>query len=375
MAKLFLQTGLLIGTIIGAGMFSLPFVFKNSGIATGIFYLILASVVYIFAYWMYADLVLRTIGDHRFAGYARIYLGRWAFWLSVLMTIAEMILVLTIYLILAQSFGNLIFAAGNPVVKMLIFWALGSLAVFASLKRIALAEFLISGGILAIIFMIFVFGMSGLSGAVAQNFRPLWPEILMPLAPVLFALSGRVAMPALIRFYENPRAIKASIILGVAVSAIAYLAFSLSILSLTYFVSEDAVSGLFGKIPDWALALVGLLGILSLISSYIVVGLDVKNSMRLDLKIPFWIAAVLIIGLPLVIYFFISQSFIELVSFTGGIFLGLEGIFIVWMWLKAKKVVIQEGLRLKFSLPTAIFLLSVFAAAVVYEIIRVVNYG
>src|SRR3990170_1628515 len=98
-----LPFGLLAGTIIGAGVFSLPYLFKFSGFALGFFYLALASFAYVVLYRMYADIIRETPGDHRFVGFARIYLGRYASWLAFLIAVVEGVLVLTIYLILSQS--------------------------------------------------------------------------------------------------------------------------------------------------------------------------------------------------------------------------------------------------------------------------------
>ena len=117
-----LAAGLLAGTIIGAGMFSLPFIFQSAGLSTGIFYLILIPIAYIFVYLMYSDIIVRTKESHRLVGYAKIYLGNWAFWLTILMSVVESVFVLTIYLILSQSFGDLMIGWGSGVEKLLFFW-------------------------------------------------------------------------------------------------------------------------------------------------------------------------------------------------------------------------------------------------------------
>src|SRR3989344_7606220 len=129
-----LPASILGAAIIGAGVFALPFVFNQVGIATGLFYLFIFSVIYIFIYLFYADLAIRTPGEHRFVGYARMYLGESGFLASLLISFVQTILTLTIYLILAPSFSRL-FVADGYLSHLLVFWALGSLAILFSTRR------------------------------------------------------------------------------------------------------------------------------------------------------------------------------------------------------------------------------------------------
>ncbi len=360
-----LAVGLLAGAIIGAGVFSLPFAFQISGLSIGFFYLFLAAAVYIAIHWMYSDIILRTEGEHRFVGYAKIYLGEKAAWFSMLMTIVEMIFVMTIYLVLSQSFGNLILASGEGIAKLLIFWFLGSVAVFASVKRIALLELLIVGGIFLIMIAIFGLGILNAENLRSLNFNYNWPAALLPLAPVLFALSGRVAIPSLVNILRNKENAKQliwkSIAVGTIMPAILYGLFAVGILGLNPLPSEDSVSGLIGQVPNWILFIIGILGLLSLWSSYIVVGLDVKNILFFDLKFSKTAIFLMVVTAPLLLYLAGLQSFFGLVGFVGGIFLALEGIFITLMWLRAAKR--------KLTLPI-VLLLSVFVVALAYEIIK-----
>jgi amino acid permease len=355
--KFLLAVGTLAGTIIGAGIFALPYIFKAAGLASGFFYLALAAAAYIAVYLMYAEIILKNAGDHRFVGYVRMYLGKGLSGLAVLMTIVEMILVLTIYLILSQSFGNLITAYGSGLDKMIIFWLLGSAAIFVGLRRIAWLEFLITAGLIAIILFIFVLGLPKLS------FSPEAPWInfknfFLPLAPVLFALSGRVAIPAVVRLSGD---FKKAIVAGLLISAVVYAVFVVSVLAISPTVSPDAVSGLAGYAPAGILAIIGIFGILSLISSYITIGFDVYKSLELDLLWPDWLKFLAVVLGPLTLYFLGLQNFLGLISFTGGIFLALEGILIIWMWLRAAQK--------KLSLPI-ILLLSIFIVALVYEMVK-----
>ncbi len=160
--NIILPASLLAGTIIGAGVFALPFVFKEAGIVTGLFYLGFFSVCFTIIHLMYAEIILKTEGAHRFSGYAKIYLGNWGFWSAILMTIIGMILVLTIYLILSISFTNLIIPVQFNIFdssKLLIFWLFGSAAIFLGIRQMAFWEFLITSSIVIIILIIFGYSL------------------------------------------------------------------------------------------------------------------------------------------------------------------------------------------------------------------------
>jgi len=372
--NIILPASLLAGTIIGAGIFALPFVFMNAGIIAGLFYLGIFSAGFVFIHLMYADLILKTEGGenlHRFPGYAKIYLGNWGFWLSILMTIVGMLFVLTVYLILSISFINLIYPNTSDIYKLLFFWFLSSIAIFLGIRRLAFSEFLITGGIVGIILIIFGYGLGHFGRIIsvpAFNFQ----NIFLPYGAVLFALSGRVAIPAVVSYFQKigqPLVkVKKPIILGTLLPAFVYFLFVLGILGLSGVVSEDAVSGLIGQIPQGVLMLVGIFGLISLWSSYIVIGLDVKNSLKFDLKFPKILAGLTVIISPLFLYFFGFQSFLTLVSLIGGVFIALEGIFIALMWLRASKLRPEKIIFKKLSPLIVYILILIFIGGMIYEI-------
>jgi len=372
-----LPASLLAGTIIGAGVFALPFVFQKAGIVTGLFYLSLFGAVFVFIHLMYADLILKTEEGknlHRFSGYTKIYLGNKGFWLSILMTIVGMLFTLTVYLILSISFINLIHPlvlSLSNTVKLLIFWFLGSVAIFLGIRRIAFSEFLITGGIFAIILIILGYGLSHWKRIVLVPVFNL-QNIFLPYGAALFALSGRVAIPAVISYFQKIRRplieVKKPIILGTLLPALVYLLFVFGIWGLSNVVSEDAVSGLIGQIPQEILTLIGIFGLISLWSSYIVIGLDLESSLKFDLKFPKILAGFIVVAFPLFLYFLGFQNFLNLVSMVGGIFIALEGIFIVLMWLKASKLKARETIFRKLSPSITYILILIFVIGIIYEL-------
>jgi len=367
MKSIIFQISILSGTIIGAGVFALPFVFQQAGLVAGFFYLLAAGIAYIFINLMYADLVLRISDEHRFVGYAQKYLGQWSFWPTIVMTVMQMIIVLAVYLILSQSFSRLI--GGSGLMPMLIFWIVGSWIIFAGLQRLVWLEFLAISGILAIILLIFFFSLMR-GGHINAELFTGYKNLLLPLAPILFALSGRVAIPSLIRY--SMAGLKASIIIGTLIPVVVYGLFVISILRLSVNgIMPDAISGLVGFVPKWLLIAIGLFGLLSLLSSYIAVGFDVYESILKDLRLSKWLGFMIVALGPLAVYFWSSQTFLTLVGIVGGIFLALESLMIVAMWLRANKLWHEPSRLLPRAHPLiTLAILVLFATALIYEIIK-----
>ena len=362
---------MLSGGIIGAGIFSLPFVFNKFGVLSGLIALFAFAFIYALIYFIYADVVLRTEGEHRFVGYSKIYLGRPGFWASIFIGLIQLLLVLTVYLILAPSFTQLIFG-GSYLAHLLFFWLVGSFLILFDGKRVALFEFFIVSGILSIIFFVFIFGIINADISFNQSFNI---DSLGVLGAVIFALSGVMVVPEVVAYFRESSSplkfLKRSLLLGSFLPALAYFIFVVGILGLSKNVSGDAVSGLVGQAPGWLVIFLGCLGFLSLTSSYVLVSLNTRHILEYDFSMTTRIARSLVVFIPLILYFIGIKEFTEVVSFTGAIFIPLEIILLILIWLRANKLrPTNDFFNSRFTKATIPFLLAVFLIVLVYAIIK-----
>ena len=74
--EFFYATAVLIGTIVGAGMFGIPYVVAQSGFLIGVIFLLLLTGVSLLIHLIYGEIVCRTKKKHRLVGYAEHYLGK-----------------------------------------------------------------------------------------------------------------------------------------------------------------------------------------------------------------------------------------------------------------------------------------------------------
>ena len=336
--ELILPAALLSSLIIGAGMFALPYLFNASGIAVGVFYLIAAAFIFTLVHLRYADLIEHTSGRHRFAGYARLYLGRAGFWLGAIVTGLGLTLVLTAYLSLGPVFLRLLIPALGDSLNLYLFWGVGAAAILVSLNRLKNVEFLATLGMFIIILILFGFGLS--KGDV-EDLPPFNPALIfLPYGAVLFALYGRPAISSLKNYFEennlSPHNLKKAIILGTALPAAFYLLFALGIIWLSPAgVTPDSLSGLL-LAPHGIVVLIGLLGIFAILTSYFLLGLEIRDIFRYDFKLPSYLAVFITIFSPLVLYLAGLRNFIELVTVIGGVFLALESIMVILMHHKLR---------------------------------------
>ena len=325
--------------IIGAGMFALPYVFAKAGVVTGFFYLAVFAGVFVAVHRMYARIVVEPKGKHRLVGYAKIYLGQWGFWVSLLTSGIGLLLVLTAYLALASDFLGLIFPGLSGAAGLYAFWFVSSLAVLLSLSRLAKLEFGATVAIGAIILSLFVAGLIRGGEVVVPLVNPGFS--LLPYGVVLFSLSGRAAISSLYMYYKrrelDSSQIYKAVTWGTIAPAVLYIFFVLAVFLLSgNAVSPDALSGLAASVPRALLVLTGILGVFVLWTSYFFLGLEVKGVLHLDLGLKSSLSHLGVFLAPLALYLSGLSNFIQLIGIVGGIFLALESVLVVLIYSRFK---------------------------------------
>ncbi len=347
-------------------MFALPYVFVKAGFLTGFLYLVLGAAIFSTLHVMYSEVIESTPGKHRFVGYAEIYLGRVGKWTSVVAVLFSMILTLTIYLILSASFIKLLAPDLSSTVSVLIFWVLGSVVVLMSLNRLANFGFAVTLAMVGIVVALFILGFMRTDLGVLPSLPVInLNQLLLPYGVVLFSLYGRAAISSIREYFLkmglDRKRLRRVIVWGTLAPAVVYAFFVLAIVWLSPGgVTEDAVSGIQISFPG-VMGLIGLLGFFAIWTSYFFLGIEVRDILRYDFKIPLLAASILIVSMPLILYFWSSQNLIWFISITGGIFLALESILILLIRRKLRPIGIWGH-----------FIILLLLSGIVYEIAFVV---
>jgi hypothetical protein len=151
---------------------------------------------------------------------------------------------------------------------------------------------------------------------------------------------------------------KKIIIISTLVPAVFYVLFTFVILGITgKNTTESALVGLNNFLGDGVVLISLLMGAVITFSAFITHGLNLKRIFVFDLKIKEKFAFIITCFTPLALYLLGLKSFIGVISFIGGILLGIEGILILLMYKKIKgsRVLIYP-------------LMLVFALGILYKI-------
>jgi amino acid permease len=351
---------LVAATAVGAGLFSLPYVFLRAGYFTGILYLAGIAMFLSFTHSIYYRVLEENRGAKRLLGLTAKYFGNGGRILGVAIIIGGLILTLVVYLILAGEFSELI-RPGTKVWGTFLFWLAGSLPIILGLRRLLFSEFLGAMMMVLIIGLVF-FGAwgKGLPKLVWVN----WQEVFLPFGPVLFSLAAWTAVePAFDyskRTRQAPDSSRRAMTLGIYLAAFLYLLFVLGILGTVSTVTPDTISGL-GEWPAWKFVLLVILGLFAIWTSYIPIGLEIKNSLLYDLGWPRFAAAATVFLLPPALLLFGLGDFFKVLGLAGGVFLGLEYLLILMVGKRALALSVRERLGVNL-------LIVVFVLGAVYEI-------
>jgi amino acid permease len=322
---------ILAGTILGVGIFGLPYVFSASGFLTSLFFLIICCCLVLLNHLICAEIFLRTPGEHRLPGAAKIYLGKWGFSITAASTIISALGVMLAYLILGgqftQNFSQIVHHPINNNLATIIFWLLGTIGITFGIGFIGISE--IIGVVLIIIFIIgfFILGAPHLQLNLLTKIN--FSQWFLPYGVLLFALSDGSAIPEILGYFHKKNIpkeninLKRPIILGTILPPILYVFFILGAFGLLgrEVIPVDLVPNLIRFNPVVGVA-TDILGIILIITSYFIIGLSLRNILKMDLKIRKWLAWLAAAIAPLALYFLGVQSFIKIIGFIGAVLLG-----------------------------------------------------
>ncbi|PJE57862.1 MAG: hypothetical protein COU81_03650 [Candidatus Portnoybacteria bacterium CG10_big_fil_rev_8_21_14_0_10_36_7] len=337
--KYWLAIATMAGTIIGVGMFGLPYVSAQSGLSIGIIYLVLLTCLTAIFHLSYGEIVLRTKEEFRFVGYGGWYLGAFAKKILTLSTIGGLIGGQIAYIIVGGIFLNEIFISLG---YGLFFWqivnfVIASLIVFFGLRIVSRVELWMSGFLVLVI--VFVF-FSGLPYIDIGNFTSLnMSNIFLPYGVVLFSLFGGVAVPEVVRLLKGRDGeIKDAILWGTFIPGILYILFVITVLGIVgASVTSEPVSDLvpyLGRVITFG----GFIfGFIACFTSYISFGEGLKKIFQLDLDINKILSWAMSMVVPFL--FFLSlqdESFINIIGLVGAVFGGINSAALMMILQKAK---------------------------------------
>ena len=340
----------LTGTIIGAGILGLPYVFSQSGFLIGAFWLIALGLIMIFVNLCMGEVALRTKMIHQLPGYAEKYLGKTGKNIMFFAVLFGIYSALLAYLIgEGQSLSKLIFGTLNYSLYFAIaFWISMSLLLREGLKGLKRVELY---GVMVIVVMVLSIFLWFIPSINLTNLNTYdLSNIFLPFGIILMALLGFTSVPELRREIKGKeKLLKKAIIVGSLIPIILYFIFTLVFVGVLGKEIEQVATISFG----W---FVTLLGIFTMLTSYFVLSFALRDIFIFDLhkrnsklrKWNFIFVSVIPLILYLLVIFFDLADFAKVLAVGGVVSGGLTGILILLMNIKSKK----EGKRKpEFTVP------------------------
>lgn len=362
--KIIYALSTLSGTIIGVGLFSLPYITSQVGIWVVLGYFLVLTFLVILIHQLFAKVALETPDFLRLPGYAQIYLGQWGKRVALISGILGFLGSILAYLIVGGQFLTSLFSpvfGGNNLFYTLLFFLIGAGLIFLGIKAIAKVEFWGLILFLAVLMAIFFRGFPFLKIENLLISLGGTKDWFLPYGPILFSLWGATLVPEVEEMLgENKKLLKKIIPLAILIPALIYLFFIYLITGITGSqTSPEAIIGLKNFLGDGIVSLALFFGFLTTFTSFITLGLTLKKVFWYDLKIEKNLAFFIACFVPLTLFLIGVKSFIPVISFVGGIMLGIDGILILLMYQKIRP-------KKKFLVYP---LVLIFLAGIIYEII------
>ncbi|MBD3282424.1 MAG: amino acid permease [Candidatus Portnoybacteria bacterium] len=340
MKKFIFATAVLVSTIVGVGMFSLPYAGSKTGFYLAAIFLIFLAIVMAIVHLFYGEIVSRTKEKHRLVGYAEKYLGKWGKRIVSFSVIIGFYGSLLVYMIVGGTFLKTIFSFTNFSLDFfsLMFFIIGAIVIYCGIKLIAELDFVMS---LFLIFIVLLFLFIGIPHIDISNLNHTnIKNFFIPYGAILYSLAGIAAIPEIKDFFsgKNRKKYKKAILLGTLIPAVLYIIFMWSVIGMTGTeTSPESIIGLSGILGDKVIFIGAIFGFLATITSFFVLGISLKSTFRYDFKIKKDMAWFLVCLVPLLLFILGFRNFVPAIVLLGSLMGAIEGSAIVLIFRKAKK--------------------------------------
>lgn len=315
---------LLVGTIIGAGVFGVPLVFSRMGLVTGtlVFWVVAALVTC--SHLLFIEVIARDAGQHRLPGYVGRVLGGTMEHLTTMSHALHLIGANLAYIILGGEFLYALLGSTVHIVGVfgwqVLFWGAGALTVLTGLRSMSRVESLMTWvevGSMALI--------AGIACAFVRQpipFEAHWSEATAGLGVFVFALSGLTVIPEVYELAEKRLHVTRRVtLLSSVLTALLTWVFGVGVyLAATHDGQLGSAAAIVRILPTGISWLLPLFGFFAVATSYLTTAYDLRSMYVYDLRWRSWVASSLALGAPLVLFLFLSRDFFRTVDVVGALF-------------------------------------------------------
>ncbi len=334
---------ILIGTIIGAGILGIPYVVYKAGFWTGMLMIAALGIALMMLHLYLGEIALRTKKRHELTGYAEKYIGPWGKKLMFLAMLVGNYGALTAYIIGVGATLKAILG-GQEIFYSLAFFILAAVIVYMGLKAVGNSEFYMQMVILLIILGISAYAVTLVIPENLQGFDLM--KVFIPYGTIFFAFIGTAAIPEVREMLrKEAKLMKKAVFIGTLIPIIIYAIFTIVVVgvvgnSFDYLHANERIATVaLGQVLGQNInILANIFAIFTMSTSFLTIGLAMKWVYQYDYKIKKQTAWAITVFLPLVLALSGITTFIKTIGIVGAIAGGTEGILIVVMHKRAKKL-------------------------------------
>ena len=364
--------GVFGGMIIGSGMFALPYAVSVSGLWASLIAAGLALFAVMSIHLVYGEIVVNTDERHRLPGYVRSYLGKFAGNVNKAGQIIFFNATLLIYAVLGGVFLSAVFGGSSFWWTLIFLTASALILFFENIEGIGFLNFILT---IPMILAILLISFWAFGGGKFANIHLYGSDPFFAFGIFVFALTGLSVIPDaydifIFRNIEGKKPLKKVIALGTIIPLILYMIFiAAALMAVDGLISKDAISSLEGVLWRPAVLLGAIVGFLAVFTSFLVLSYDLKQIYRLDVGISKISAWILSATIPLALFLFGLTDFVKIISIVGGIFIALDGFFVIFILRKIRQSGVSQFKFLSFGPIHQALLVLIFAASIVYELV------
>ncbi len=367
---LFQAVALIVSGTIGAGVLGIPYAVAQVGLFPGVLYIVGLGILMLGLNLLLAEAVMAAKHRFQIAGLAGKYLGRPA---KVLMTIIFYTIsfgALVVYLIGEGQVLSALFG-GAPIWWSIFFFSICAFLIFLGVQAIKSVEFFLTLGILIVIILIALWSTPHVQWVNWQGVD--LAKILFPYGIILFAFHGTGTIPQAYTLLSDHRLFQKAILISAFVCITFYLIFTIAVVGVTGTATTEIATIGLGKVVGPIMLLFGnIFAALAMGTSYLMVGLSLRDSLSWDYKLSQATSFLLVSIVPLAIFLGGIRGFTQAIDLIGGVFISLELLLIVWIYLRVDKILQASRPRHGFRplLLLVAFLLLAFSFGGVYSVLK-----
>ncbi len=368
------SVGLMIGAIVGVGVFGLPYAFAQSGVGIGLLELLVLGGCLTVLQLMFAEVVMATPGRHRLVRYIEIYLGSRSKWLALVAMACAVWGAMLAYMVVGGQFLSLVTGTTSLAHSYLI-GIVAAVLISGGLRFASRTEV----GVVVILLFLFAFVVLASVPHISPSaFFTVQPSNwFVPYGVLLFALSGFGIVPEMkdVLGSKHNRELAHAIVISMSVILVLYAFFSLAVVGVTGDgTTQIAFDGLTQTLGTTFSFLAPLLGVMTVLSIYMILGMELLNILKFDFRLSHrqaWLATSLV---PILLFALGMREFIAIIGFVGSIFGGLLAILIVLSYfVLRRRGLCKEPRCINFPDVLTWMLIVVFLVGMLVEIIQTLS--